>query len=96
MSAMLRSLSNCETTTIAGPDGLFLSIATAIWHPTRDAPEASNNNNMMTKQGGSPFSPAIQLNEAVVAHVAGRKAETIGTSHFHAAHSSTTASGQRT
>ena len=97
MSAKLKSLSICETTTIAGPDGLFLSIATAIWHPTRNTPQASNNNNnTMTKQGGSPFSPAIQLNEAVVAHVARRKAETIGTSHFHTAHSSTTASGQRT
>ena len=50
----------------------------------------------MTKQGGSPFSPAIQLNEAVVAHVARRKAETIGTSHLFVAHSSTTASAQRT
>ena len=94
LSAKLRSLSNWVTTTIAGPGGLFLSIATAIWHPTRDAPEP-HNENMMTKQGGSPFSPAIQLNEAVVAHVARRKAETIGTSHFRAAHSSTTASGQR-
>ena len=50
----------------------------------------------MTKQGGSPFSPAIQLTDAGAAHGARRKAETIGTSHFRAAHSSTTASGQRT
>ena len=84
MSAKLRSLSNWVTTTIAGPDGLFLSIATAIWHPTRDAPEASNNN-MMTKQGGSPFSPAIQLSEAVAAHVARRKGRIVSTTISHSA-----------